>query len=1160
MKKLYSILCTAIIVAGILLPIYTFAQQASLPAPPGLKLMPDNNLLPEVMPQVDVEQLLAEDAVNQQYKGHPLRFGYNHTVNLNMSNSGRAMLLPNGDKLWQVAIKCPGAMTVNLAFSNFHMPEGAMMWVYSKGHDYILGPYTSTNNYADRLMGTDLIQDEEVIVEYYEPVNVSGQGTFNIFRVTHGYKNLASIDFAKAFGDAGNCHNNVNCAAYADWANQKRSVVCLVSGGSEFCTGVVVNNTSNDGTPYVLSANHCGTADGTWIYRFNWEAAGCPDPATNPASQSLTGGTAISNRAGSDFALSRINLAIPANYNVFFAGWNRNNVTADSAVCIHHPQGDIKKISFADNATISGTYNGADCWRVGSWTSGVTEPGSSGSPLFDQDHRIVGQLYGGPSFCGATGTANNDYYGKFSTSWATGTSTSSRLREWLDPTNTGATTNDGYDPNAATIALDAGILSVTAPSGSTCNNTVTPVITVRNYGVNALTAFTITYRIDANTNSTYNWTGNLNTVSNTTITLPALVTTVGAHTFTVIVSSPNGLADLNAANDSTSTAFTITNPATVSLPLTEGFTSTTFPPTGWTRNNPNNNFQWARTTTAGGFGNSSNAARINPSSSNSDPSGQIDELQTPYLDFTNTASPARMTFSVANAKYSNTYYDSLLIFVTTDCGSTWTRVYGKGNTALSTAPNNTGTFVPTAAQWRSDTVNLDAYIGQPFVKVNFQLKNGWGNATFLDDINISAATPVATDAAIGSVTSPEISLCVSNFTPTFTINNFGSDTLTTADVYYQFDNDPAQLYTWSGTLAPQQSEVITLTNTVSTLGNHTFTVFTSQPNGGADGNTGNDTIVRAYSINQPPVVALGNDTATCGQPVVLNAQNAGAAYIWSTGFQFGAITVNQSGAYSVTVTTTAGCTAADAINITVNSVPQVSLGADQVQCNATLTFSAGNNGSTYLWSDGSTTQTISVNTTNTYSVTVTNPAGCTATDAVNVTINPLPQVALALTLDTVCNNQSIFALNGGNPAGGSYTGAAVSGNVFSPDSAQLGVNYITYNYTNFSTGCSNTAVDSFFVRDCTVGINDLSNTYNAGLFPNPFNTTAQLTFTLPATERLTISILDVQGREVMQVADKIFNAGQNQVAVNGQLLQNEVYLLRINSSNGNAYLRIIKAK
>jgi hypothetical protein len=422
---------------------FSQAADPGLPAGIVMGLSPDD-LSVCLLPPVNSRGMQKEDSLNDLQKAS-FRFGYNQPVNYTPLNSGTWTSLPNGDRIWRIRIRSAGAQSLNVGFSDYQLPEGARIFVFSPGLDQVLGAFSARHNHPDRQMGTDLISGEEIVVEYDEPMAVRGQGTFCIFRITHGYR---SFNYLRSFGQSGTCIPNVNCPEGNSWSNQRRSVVCLVSNGNEFSSGALVNNTSNDGTPYVLTANHVGVPSGSWVFRFNWEVPGCANPSVSPSvTQSVSGAIPIAQNSGSDFSLCKMAALPPASFQVFYAGWSALNSPADSVCAIHHPSGDIKKISLAANPVTTALWNGAEVWKIGLWTDGCTESGSSGSPLFDQSRRIVGQLFGGPSGCGVQTSQDFDYYGKFAVSWNTDTLASGRLRDWLDPGNTGALTNDGYDPN-----------------------------------------------------------------------------------------------------------------------------------------------------------------------------------------------------------------------------------------------------------------------------------------------------------------------------------------------------------------------------------------------------------------------------------------------------------------------------------------------------------------------------------------------------------------------------------------------------------------------------------------------------------------------------------------------------------------------------------------
>lgn len=721
-----------------LFPLRTNAQLTEGGIPAGFSMR--TGVTAHTMPAFNVDSMLNEDAVNEQYKDRPYRFGYNHMVNFGLNNSGTWTTLANGDRVWQLAIKSVGAYTLNFGFSHFYLPEGAKLFFYTADRKQVIGAVTSKQNTRDHFFGTDLLYSDEAVVEYYEPAAVVGQGSLILFRVTHGYKDLAS--HMKSFGQAGNCINNVNCPQYSAYSDQKRSVVCVVENGNEACSGALINNTSNDGTPYILTANHCGVADGTWVFRFNWEAPGCTNPTSSPSTtQSISGGTPVAQDAVSDFNLILMSSTPPANYNVFYAGWNHGRTPATSVTCIHHPSGDIKKCSQASNAVYSSTYSGEVVWAIGTWTDGVTEPGSSGSPLFDQNKRIVGQLFGGPSSCNASGSNLTDNYGQFCISWDSINSSSSRLKDWLDPGNTGALTNDGYDPNLILVNLDAGV-SITSPAGSLCpGSTIAPVVVLRNGGRTRLTSATINYYTDANTPATYNWTGVLDSLQTTNITLPAITAASGTHTFNVSVSNPNNGTDLNPADDNAQSTFVVLT--SFSLPFTENFEAGTIPPANWSITTPSSGYTWDNGN-VGAYGASTNSGMVDNFSPFFDNTGDHADLLSPMVDFSTAISPAYVAFDVAYAQYNANHSDSLVVMVSTDCGNSWSTIYAKGGSGLATAANTTNAFVPTSSQWRRDSVNINNLVGQSAVKFDFIVVSDWGNITYVDNINIHAAH-LATD-------------------------------------------------------------------------------------------------------------------------------------------------------------------------------------------------------------------------------------------------------------------------------------------------------------------------------------------------------------------------------------------------------------------------------
>ena len=448
MKKYCTTLLLVVIISSL-----SFSQISKTGIPASFKSENQAQLNQEVpslvMPSVEIDRLLGEDAINDTQKDIPWRFGENLFVDSSPSNSGVWSVLADGSKVWRLKIKSAEAFSINLTFNRFHLPPGAELYIYNTSKTDVLGAFTEENNQIDKFFATQLIQGDEITLEYYEPKDVSFSAELNLWRVTHAYRDVYS--YAKSFGSSGSCNVNVVCPQAAGWEFEIRSVCMVVVGGSGFCTGALVNNTSNDGTPYILTANHCSASNdfSSWVFWFNWQSSTCTNPGSTPAhNQVATSGSTLKARnSGSDFCLVKMNGTPPVSYYVYYAGWDKTGTTPTSSVCIHHPSGDIKKITFDNEAPTAVSWGSptAECWQIGSWNTGTTEPDSSGSPLFNSSHMIIGQLYGGTASCNSL---TNDNFGRFAVSWE-GTDSTKRLKDWLDPGNTGLNTQTGFDPTAS---------------------------------------------------------------------------------------------------------------------------------------------------------------------------------------------------------------------------------------------------------------------------------------------------------------------------------------------------------------------------------------------------------------------------------------------------------------------------------------------------------------------------------------------------------------------------------------------------------------------------------------------------------------------------------------------------------------------------------------
>jgi len=418
-----------------------------------------NKNIPTIeMPSFDLKKIQEEDAINDLNRTKAFRFGYEFEVDFGLKNSGVWEELPNGDQIWRINIKSEGAHTLNFIFDSFELAEGAEVYLYNDDRSFILGAYTSKMNNENKSLGTWIADGDKITIEYYVPVNVKGLGNFHIGSVVHGYRSVSNFEAQqKRLNDSGPCNLDVNCPVGADFDplkdKLKKAVALILNNGSDWCSGTLINNTSNNGAPYLLTANHCAGNEANWSFRFNWISSNTVC-ATNDNSvdngsdnfyQTTSGARVLARNSQSDFELVEVLGGLDDTWDLEWAGWDRTGQTPSFVVGIHHPSGDIMKVcrqnigpTISDNFRVSGISEPIDTWRVSNWDLGVTERGSSGSAIFDPNGRILGGLSGGDAAC--SGTNDNggfDVYGRFEVSWDFGTTDATRLSNWLDPGNKG---------------------------------------------------------------------------------------------------------------------------------------------------------------------------------------------------------------------------------------------------------------------------------------------------------------------------------------------------------------------------------------------------------------------------------------------------------------------------------------------------------------------------------------------------------------------------------------------------------------------------------------------------------------------------------------------------------------------------------------------------
>ncbi|MFO1352297.1 MAG: Ig-like domain-containing protein [Gammaproteobacteria bacterium] len=597
----FSALGVAIAAAFCLLLAPAFAADP-LPTAAKSAVLPLSQVQSTSLPALDSAALADQDAVDEA-RGLAPRYAVPVAVRVTPDNAGTWETIDAATRLWRYRISAPDAVSLNLGFTRYRLPEGASLFVYSPDLSQVRGPFTAADNETHGQLWTPLILGSELVIELTVPAGSPFE--LELGQIGQGYRS-----FGQTIDKSGSCNMDVACLAADDpWRNEMRAVGVISTGGSRFCSGSLLNNTAQDHKMYFMTANHCGINAGnapSLVVFWNYQNSTCRTPGSAASGQtgngSLTQFNTGSNfraaNAASDFTL--VELDDPANpaYNLYWAGWDRS--TSDfpcsaGSLCatIHHPNADEKRITFSESAMPTTSYNGSTSPGDGShvhafWDStpvfppnpmltipaGVTEPGSSGSPLYNAQHLFIGQLHGGPSACGATGNNLSDYYGRFSVSWTGGGTSATRVSDWLDSGNTGVTTLTGFDPNGSSPNQQPSFTAADPPPV----NEDAGVQTIANWssfnpGLPAEVGQTATYTV-SNVSNPALLSAGPSVAANGTLGYTPAPNANGSSAFTVTVQDSGGTAN-GGIDTSSPQTFTITVNAVNDAP---SFTASDPPP------------------------------------------------------------------------------------------------------------------------------------------------------------------------------------------------------------------------------------------------------------------------------------------------------------------------------------------------------------------------------------------------------------------------------------------------------------------------------------------------------------------------------------------------------------------------------------------------------
>ena len=445
---------TSICLSGLMLIISACLLTAQNDLPPSFdkrfsSFLPSQTVPVVSMPAIDWAAVRQEDE-----RGPGTRFSKSMSADINPLASGEWTDLPNGDRVWRMAVRSQGALSLAVFFDQVNLPEGGRLYLYKTDNWQLFGPYTPEKMPAGKRTWLGLIDGDQAVLEYYEPQSARGMLPFHIYRIDHGYRRDEGGPRSPAFdfGTSLACHDNAVCAPGDRLPDQRRGIcriIIVVAEGMGRCTGNLMNNVRQDLTPYIYTGFHC--MDGytpeydLWRFDFNYESAACPEPAVEPDYDSMMGSIYRAGRRENDFLLVELMNDVPSQYMTYYLGWNRDGVGPDTSYIFHHPRGDIKKIGASYQAAT--VYNSSINWDNGVTTPpqnhfnviysvGGFEVGSSGAALLNKTGKMVGHLHGGnPNLTDCTGS--QAWFGRLSRAWDGGGTPATRLKDWLDPDNTG---------------------------------------------------------------------------------------------------------------------------------------------------------------------------------------------------------------------------------------------------------------------------------------------------------------------------------------------------------------------------------------------------------------------------------------------------------------------------------------------------------------------------------------------------------------------------------------------------------------------------------------------------------------------------------------------------------------------------------------------------
>ena len=440
----------------------------------------------EVVPPFNAQDLRAAGHWHQVDDGSPLIVGRMLPLSGDFYSQATHEVV-QGRSVYHLELTAPDAQGLSLSFDKLALQPGDRLYLFDPARKQVLGAFTSESNPDGGVFGTNPIAGNSLVIQY-EPAGALAD--IRLKQLGYFFESVAAPQNISGEGASGVCNVNVNCSEGADMQDVKNGIaqiIVVLDGNIGFCSGTLVNNSNEDWRPLIMTAYHCTFAKSPltgkvinateedfrqWVFNFHFERPECANNQwVGEQAYSISGAkrlAAVPMDHGSDALLVETLNPIPDYYGVYYNGWDRSGTLEPKAKGLHHPSGDVMKISTITEPLINGTWKTKDnigakdahfAVRYAKTENGhcVTEGGSSGSGLFNSKGLLIGTLSGGAAECDKGINALN-MYGKLSEHWARSTQDNSQqlqpLAQVLDPKGSGTamTLHGAYKPGATLIA------------------------------------------------------------------------------------------------------------------------------------------------------------------------------------------------------------------------------------------------------------------------------------------------------------------------------------------------------------------------------------------------------------------------------------------------------------------------------------------------------------------------------------------------------------------------------------------------------------------------------------------------------------------------------------------------------------------------------------